>query len=96
MDLLLYSVILNWQLAVENTLTILARRVSLFYKLQTTAKVSDDLSNGFPRDGSKRQQELINNENLKGKYHLRIMLKDVFGLAEHHEKATFGLVYKLT
>ena len=33
---------------------------------------------------------------MKGKYHLRIMLKDVFGFAEHQQKATYGLGYKLT
>ena len=36
------------------------------------------------------------NKNIKGKYHLRIMLKDVFGSAEGQEKATYGLGYKLT
>ena len=32
----------------------------------------------------------------KGKYHVRIVLKDVFGFSEHQEKATYGLGYKLT
>ena len=40
--------------------------------------------------------ELAQNKNVKGKYHLRIMLKDVFGFAKHKEKATYGLGYKLT
>ena len=31
-----------------------------------------------------------NNKIIKGKYHVRIMLKDVFGFAEHQEKATYG------
>ena len=35
-------------------------------------------------------------KNVKGKFHLRIMLKDVFAFAEHQEKATYGLGYKLT
>ena len=37
-----------------------------------------------------------NFNNKKGKFHLRYMLKDVFGLDEHHRKPTFGLGYKLT
>ena len=32
----------------------------------------------------------------KGKYHVRIYLKDVFGFAEYQEKATYGSGYKLT
>ena len=31
---------------------------------------------------------------IKGKYHVKIMLKDVFGFAEHQEKATYGVGYK--
>ena len=33
---------------------------------------------------------------MKGKFHLKNLLKDVFGFAECHEKATYGLGYKLT
>ena len=36
------------------------------------------------------------NNNVKGKFHLRIKLKDVLGFAECQEKATYGLGYKLT
>ena len=43
-----------------------------------------------------RQRELTNNKNRKGKYHVTIMLKDIFGFAEHQEKGTYGLGYKLT
>ena len=32
----------------------------------------------------------------KGKFHVRIYLKDIFGSAEYQEKATYGLGYKLT
>ena len=39
---------------------------------------------------------MTSSENIKGKYHLRIVLKGVFGFAEHQEKATYGLGYKLT
>ena len=69
---------------------------SLMYKLITSSKNSDDLSIGFDRSAARRRDEITNNKNVKGKFHLRIMLKDVFGFAEHQEKATFGLGYKLT
>ena len=71
--------------------------VSLMYKLVTTAKGCDDLSIGFDRDRTRKRNELTNNnKNIKGKYHIRIYLKDVFGFAEHQEKATYGLGCKLT
>ena len=73
-----------------------AHIVSLMYKLITTAKGCDDLSIGFDRDRTRRRNELTNNKNIKGKYHVKIYLKDVFGFAEHQEKATYGLGYKLT
>ena len=70
--------------------------VSLMYKLLTSSRSSDDLSIGFDRDCNRRQRELTNNKTQKGKFHVRIYLKDVFGFAEHHEKATYELGYKLT
>ena len=73
-----------------------AHIVSLMYKLITTAKECDDLSIGFDRDRTRKRNELTTNKNVKGKYHARIYLKDVFGFAEHQEKATYGLGYKLT
>ena len=73
-----------------------AHIVSLMYKLLTSSKGSDDLSIGFDRDCNRRQRELSNNKTQKGKYHVRIYLKDVFGSAEYQEKATYGLGYKLT
>ena len=69
--------------------------VSLMYKILTTFRSSDDLSISFYRDRNTRQQELTNNRNHKGKYHLRNILEDVFRFAEHHEKATYGLGYKV-
>ena len=72
-----------------------AHIVSLMYKLITSAK-DNDFSIGFDRDRGRRQRELSNNEIIKGKYHVRIMLKDVFGFSELQEKATYGLGYKLT
>ena len=73
-----------------------AHIVSLMYKLLTSSKDSDDLSIGFDRDRGRRKRELTNNKNIKGKYHIRIYLKDIFGFAEHQEKGTYGLGYKLT
>ena len=73
-----------------------AHIVSLTYKLLTSSIGSDDLSICFDRDRNRRQRELINNKTQKGKYHVRIYLKDVFGFAENQEKATYGLGYKLT
>ena len=73
-----------------------AHLVSLMYKLITSSKNSDDLSIGFHRSRAKRQDEMTDNKRVKCKYHVRIMLKDVFGFAEHQEKAIYGLGYKLT
>ena len=73
-----------------------AHIVSLMYKLLTSSKGSDDLSIGFDRDRNRRQRELTNNKTQKGKYHVRIYLKDVFGFAEYQNKGTYGLGYKLT
>ena len=73
-----------------------AHIVSLMYKLLTSSKESDDLSIGFDRDRNRRQRELSINKNIKGKYHVRIYLKDVFGFAEYQNKGTYGLGYKLT
>ena len=73
-----------------------AHIVSLMYKLLTSSKGSDYLSIGFDRDRNRRQRELTNNKTQKGKYHIRIYLKDVFGFAEYQDKGTYGLGYKLT
>ena len=72
-----------------------AHIVSLLYKLITSGKGSDDLSIGFDRGRGRRKDELTNNKNIKGNYHLRIMVEDVLGFAECQEKATHGLGYKL-
>ena len=73
-----------------------AHIVSLMYELLTSSKDSDDMSIGFNRNRDKRKPELTNNKNIKVKYHIRIYLKDFFGYAEHQEKGTYGLGYKLT
>ena len=73
-----------------------AHIISLMYKPLTSSKDSDDLSIGFDRDRGRRKRELTNDKNIKGKYHIRIWEKDFFGFAEHQEKVTYGLGYKLT
>ena len=65
------------------------------FKLLTSAEENEVLFTGFDRDPKKRQQEFTNNKNVKGKYHVRPMLKDVFGFAEHQEKASYGFVRRL-
>ena len=70
--------------------------VFLMYKLITSSRGPDDLSIGFDRDRNRRQREVTINKSQKGKYHIRIYLKDIFGFAEYQEKATYGLGYKLT
>ena len=73
-----------------------AHIVSLFCKLIKRTKNSDELSFGFDRDQNRRQRELTNNKNQKGYYHIGSYLKDIFGFAEHKEKATYGLGHDLT
>ena len=73
-----------------------AHLVSLMYKLITSSKGSDDLSICFDRSSARRREEITTNKNVKGKFHLRIMVKDIFGFAEGQEKATYSLGYKLT
>ena len=73
-----------------------AHIVSLMYKLLTSSKGSDDLSIGFDRNRGRRKNELSNNKSIKGKYHIRIYLKDIVGFAEHQEKGKYGLGNKLT
>ena len=73
-----------------------AHLVSLMYKLKTSSKYSNDLSKGFDRSRCRRRDELAQNKNVKGKYHLKIMLRDDFDFAECQEKATYRLGYKFT
>ena len=70
--------------------------VSLMYKLIKSCKRSDDLSVGFDKDRGKRQRELTKNKHIQGKYQVTFMLSDIFGVAVHQEKGTYGLGYKLT
>ena len=73
-----------------------AHIVSLRYKLLTSSKDSDESFIGFDRDRGRGKRELSNNKSIKGKYHIRIYLKDIFGFAGYQEKRTYGLGYKLT
>ena len=70
-----------------------AQLVSLKNKLMTNAKDIDDLSIGLDRDRNRRRDELTNYKNLKGKYLVRIVLKNVFEFAEHQKN--YGLGYKM-
>ena len=72
-----------------------AHFVSLMYNLLTSSKDSEDLSIGSDRNRGRRKNELSNNKSIQGKYHIRTYLKDIFGFAEHQEKGTYGLGYKL-
>ena len=74
----------------------LALFIFLMYKVITSAKNTDNLTIGFDRDCVSRQRKVTKNRNQKGKNHMRIMLKDVFGSAELQRRATYGLGYKLT
>ena len=73
-----------------------AHILSLMYKVISSAKDSNDLSIGFDHSHNRWKDELTANKSVKGKYHLKILHKDVFGFAECQEKATYGLGYKLT
>ena len=73
-----------------------AHIVVLLHKLLISSRDSDDLSIGFDRDRNRRQRELTNNKNQKGKYHLRNKLTDVFGFKERQKKATYGLGFTVT
>ena len=73
-----------------------AHIVCLMYKILSSIRDSDDLSISLDRSRDRRKRELLNNKTQKGKFHLRIYLKYVFGFAEYQETGTFGLSYRLT
>ena len=73
-----------------------AHIVCLKCKLITSGSNSGDLSIRFDRDRDRRKRELTNNKNTTGKYHVIILLKDIFGFAENQGKGTYGIGYKLT
>ena len=49
-------------------------------KLLTSSKDGDDLSIGFDRSRNNRKRELTKTKNIKGKYHIRIYLKDILDM----------------
>ena len=63
-----------------------AHTVCLMYKLITSCRESAALSIGFDRDRNRRQWELTNNKNQKGKYHVTIMPKEIFVLLNTRKK----------
>ena len=69
-----------------------AHIVFLMCKLLSSSKGSVDLSIGFDRDRSRRKRELTNNKNIKGKFHPRIYLGDIFSFSERQEKVHTVLV----
>ena len=69
-----------------------AHIVFLKYKIKTSAKDTDTLSIGFDLDCGRRRDELNNNKNIKGKNHIRIMIKSAFGFAEHQKKLLMASV----
>ena len=73
-----------------------AHLVSLTYKLMTSSKGSDDLSIGFDRSPGRRRDGLTITKNVQVKYHLRILIKAVFGFVKSKEKASYDLSSKLT
>ena len=50
----------------------------------------------FDKNRGRRQRELTNNKNVKGKHHARIYIKDNLGVPMYQLKATYGSGYKLT
>ena len=53
------------------------------------------MSIGFDRSCDRRKQKSTNIKNIKGKYHVSIHLRDVFGHSQWQEKAFVGLGCKL-
>ena len=73
-----------------------AHIVSLMYELLTSSGESGYQSIGFDRSRDRRKRELTKNKNIKGKFHQRNFLRDIFGFADHQELALYGLSYRLT
>ena len=63
-----------------------AQLVSLMFELTCSSRGSVGLSTDFDRDRRRRQQELTNIKEIKGEFHVKIMLKDVFGLPNIKKK----------
>ena len=75
-----------------------AHIVSFLVKQKTSCRGRVDLSVRFDCDCKSKQYELTNDKmtkKIKNNYHVRNMLKVVFGFFERQEKATYGFSYEL-
>ena len=72
-----------------------AQIVSLMYNLITSARDSGDFPIAFDRDRGRIQRKLTKYKNIKGKYHVKNMLEDLFSFSEHQEKAFYGFGKRL-
>ena len=73
-----------------------AHVICLIHKLLSSSRDNDDLSFGLHRSNAVRDEDLTDNKTTKGNYHVRIYLNYISGFAEHHNKCSYGLCYKLT
>ena len=73
-----------------------AHVICLMNKIISSCRESDELSIGFHSSIDAREKELTKNKTIKGKYHVIIFSKDVFGFAEYQDNCTHGLGSKLT
>ena len=64
-----------------------AQIMSSMYKCLLSARGCDDLSI-FAHGRIRGQRQLTNNKTQKGKFHLRIYLRDFFGIADYQQKGT--------
>ena len=69
--------------------------IYLMYKLLPSSQQTSQLMYGFEESTTISRQELTNNRIEKGRFFVRIKLKDLFGFADQ-EKITYGLGYSLT
>ena len=56
-------------------------------KLTSSAKDSDDLSIGFDRNRRSKRNKLTDKKNIKGRYHVRNMLKGIFSFSKSQKKS---------
>ena len=73
-----------------------AHILCLIYKFLSSSRDCDGISNGFHRSIDAREGELTNNILTKCNYDVRIYRKDFCSFAEHQDKGSNGLGFKLT
>ena len=67
------------------------------YKLITSPRDYKDLSVEFARETESDEEERASDiKRFFGRFHLKILFKDVFCFAEYHEKSMFGFVFEVT